>query len=449
LVVSSCNNRQSDQRKPNVIVILIDDLGYADIGCYGSAVNQTPEIDKLAKNGMLLTDYHANGPMCTPTRISLLTGLYPHRLGAYFETALDDMAHQNIGLPLAIPTVASIFKEADNYKTAMFGKWHLGYQPPFLPTSYGFEHFKGLLAGDGDHHTHINRSGKEDWWHDEQPVLESGYSVDLITDHSVAFIRNNQHQPFFLYVSHLAIHFPWQGPDDPGHRIAGNDYRQDKWGVIADRSDVSSYVKAMVEAVDQSVGKIIAELKALGLEENTLVVFTSDNGGYIEYPDKDGDFKHISDNGEFRGQKGQLYEGGHRVPFIASWPKKIPEGTKNNSLVMSMDLVPTLMHLAGISIPDDVSFDGIDVSTVLTANQEVESRTVFWKRGDQFSVRESGWKLVQAERGLTELYNLAHDPRERNNIIAQHPEMASEMMDQYAFWLMEMNTSAARWDTGK
>jgi len=271
-----------------------------------------PVGDRLAAGGLRFTDFHSNGSMCTPTRAAMLTGQYQHRFGRKFDGPLSGEITRDHGLPHEAITIAEVLKK-NGYATGMFGKWHLGYIPPWLPTSQGFDEFRGLGSGDGDHHTHIDRWGREDWWHNNQLDMQTGYTADLLTQYSVDFIEQHQDEPFFLYVPHLAIHFPWQGPNDPPHRTKGHDYGDDKWGIIPDPSNVGTHVKAMVESIDKSVGQIMAKLKQLDLHKNTLVIFTSDNGGYLNYGEK---YQNISSNGPLRGQKGTLYEGGHRVPMI-------------------------------------------------------------------------------------------------------------------------------------
>jgi hypothetical protein len=263
----SCVETRKKVNQPNIILIMIDDLGYGDLACYGSENNLTPNIDQLAREGMKFTDFHSNGPMCTPTRAALLTGMYQNRLGQMFEGPLSGKTQYDKGLPLEVNTIAEVLKEG-GYVTGMFGKWHLGYQPPFLPADQGFDVFRGLAAGDGDHHSHIDRWGREDWWLNNSKDMENGYSVDLITQHSVEFIKSNKDRPFFLYVPHLAIHFPWQGPNDTAHRERGVTYEDDKWGIIPDRTNVQPHVKAMVESVDAGLGKIVTILKYLKLYEN-------------------------------------------------------------------------------------------------------------------------------------------------------------------------------------
>lgn len=425
--------------KPNIVFILIDDLGYGDIGCYGNRKNQTPHIDELARKGMRFTDYHANGPMCSPTRASFLTGKYQYRFGRKFESALDgSMNGPDNGLPLSAYTIAEALKNS-GYTTALYGKWHLGYKPPLLPGNQGFDDYIGSAYGDGDHFTHVDRLGNADWWHNDSLRPENGYSVDLITKHSVNFIRRNSYRPFFLFVSHLAIHFPWQGPEDPPQRIAGQDYQQDKWGIIPNRKNVGKHIKSMVESVDESVGEIISALKEAGVEKNTLVIFSSDNGGYTEY--KAGGFENISSNGPFRGQKGDVYEGGHRVPFIAYWPGKIGEGIVNNNLIMTMDLFPSFLMLADKKVPDSLKLDGVSILPTLFENKKLDQRIVCWKIRKDKAIRKGNWKLDITENALTQLFNLDSDPGENKNLASQYPELVKRLMVEYSIWEKDVTSN--------
>lgn len=367
-LLNSFVSSAQEEKKPNIVFILIDDMGYGDLECYGSKLNRTPNINELAEHGLLFTDYHSNGPMCTPTRAAFLTGKYQYRFGKKFESALDGTrVGPDNGLPLGAFTLAEALRKL-GYATGMYGKWHLGFKPPLLPFRQGFDDFWGLGSGEGDHFTHVDRSGYQDWWHNDTLKHEDGYSVDLITKHSVEFIHRHRNEPFFLYVPHQAIHFPWQGPNDPPHRTEiGKDYHKDKWGVIPDHNNVAVHIKAMVEAVDSSVGEIIRALKDDGLIENTIVVVSSDNGGYRNYTSS-GYFYNISDNGVYRGQKMDVYEGGHRVPFIISWPSKIPQGEIRTDLIMTMDMFPSFITLAGGKIPKGL--DGQDISSVWTAHKK-------------------------------------------------------------------------------
>ena len=442
IIFPSCGikAKKSESAKPNIIVIMIDDLGFGDLGCYGSKYNQTANIDRLAENGLKFLNFHSNGSMSSPTRAAFLTGLYQNRLGIIFEGALG-VKDYNTGMPLEAITIAEVLKE-EGYATGMYGKWHLGYLPPYLPGNQGFDDFKGLVSGDLDHHTHVDRWGREDWWHNEVIESEDGYSVDLITNHSIQFINKNKNVPFFLYVAHIAIHFPWQGPDDPPHREAGKSYEADKWGIIPDRYNVQPHVKAMVESIDKGVGEIISTLKNLGLEENTLIVFTSDNGGYIDYQ---GLFHNISSNGPFRGQKGQLYEGGHRVPGIFYWPGRIERGT-TNEVVLTMDLFPTFTSLASAKLPENLKLDGVDIQSLLLHGEQLPERTIFWKTRNDRALLKDNWKLLLQGERLPELYNLNDDNGETINLAKSNPEIVSELTNEYEGWYNDIISYASKWN---
>ena len=426
--------------RPNIVLIMVDDLGYGDLGCYGSEYNNTPNIDLLAKEGLLLTDYHSNGATCSPTRAALMTGQYQYRYGQRFEGPLSATRNDPIddGLPEEAYTIAEALKD-NGYTTGMYGKWHLGAKPPLLPSNQGFDDFIGLGYGDGDHFTHIDRLGNEDWWHNDTLKMEKGYSVDLITDHSIDFIKKNKESPFFLYVAHLAIHFPWQAPNDPPQRAEGIDYRNDKWGIIPDRKNVRPHIKGMVEAVDAGVGKIMTTLKELNLEKNTLVIFTSDNGGYIEY--KSGGFENISSNGPLRGQKGTVYEGGHRVPFIAYWPQNVPAGKVSNEIVMTMDMYPSLIELIKGTVKVKKKFDGKNVLPILLGDKKMQERTVYWKIKNNRAIRKGDWKLVMIGQKEPQLYNLSIDMGESDDLSRKNPAIVNKMKEQYNNWQKDVTAN--------
>lgn len=417
--------------RPNIVLIVADDLGYGDLACYGNPATKSPHLDDLAAAGMRFTDFHANGPMCSPTRAALLTGLYQQRFGPRFERALGGRAGKGGGLTLDAVTIAEELKRA-GYATGMFGKWHLGYEPPFLPTRQGFDEFRGLVSGDGDHHSHIDRSGGEDWWRNERIEMESGYTADLLTRHAVRFIERNKDHPFFLYVPHLAIHFPWQGPDDPAHRKVGADYARDKWGVIPDRGNVRPHVEAMIESLDRSVGDIVAALKRNKLDHRTLLFFTSDNGGYLTYG---ADFRNISSNGPLRGQKGDVFEGGHRVPAIACWPGKIEAGATTDATAMTMDLMPTLLEL--VDRRPQRALDGISLRGLLLEQKPLPPRTLFWRMGGR-AARRGDWKLVWPLRGDPLLFNLRDDLGESRDLAEKQPELAAELEEAIVRWEKEV-----------
>ncbi|MCC7338376.1 MAG: sulfatase [Pirellulaceae bacterium] len=420
--------------QPNIVFIMADDLGYGDLACYGSAVHHTPHLDALAAAGMRFTDFHSSGPMCTPTRAAALTGLYQQRFGSQFDTALSGVDDRDLGLPHEAVTIAEVLKPL-GYSSACFGKWHLGYLPPWLPTSQGFDQFRGLASGDGDFHTHIDRSGSEDWWHNDQIEMTEGYTTDLLTQYSIDFIEQHRSQPFFLYVPHLAIHFPWQGPEDPPHRRKGMSYETDKWGVIPNPGNVAPHVKAMIESLDESVGKIVAALRKHDLQNNTLVIFTSDNGGYLTYGPN---FRNISSNGPYRGQKTQLYEGGHRVPAIFTWPGKI-QPSVSTATTHSIDLFPTIAALAGIET-EGVRTDGHNLVPLLTGEASLPERMLFWRAHSRSAVRSGSWKLHR-DGDKTELYDLDHDPGEQHDLAAQQPERVNRLIDAWNEWEADVSRS--------
>jgi len=386
---------------PNFVLIVADDLGWGDLGCYGSDVHATPAIDALAAKGLRFTDFHSAGAMCSPTRASILTGQYPQRFGPLFDGALSGTKQRHLGLPLEAVTLAEVLREA-GYATGCFGKY-------------------------GDFHTRVDRSGHRDWWDGEKPVIEEGYTTSLLTDHAVTFIETHRERPFFLYLPHLAIHFPWQGPDDPAQRTPGKSWHDDKWGIIPDPGNVSPHVKAMVESLDESVGRIVSILRELGLEENTLVIFTSDNGGYLTYGKN---FRNISHNGPWRGQKTEVYEGGHRVPLVVSWPGRIAPG-RSDTLVHSNDIFPTLASLAGASWEAD-AVDGIDLGPHLFHRHPVEERALSWRTRSHYAFRSGPWKLiVPRSGGGTQLYHLGNDPGEQVNLAGNREPVVRELLEQW------------------
>ncbi|MDF2377710.1 MAG: sulfatase-like hydrolase/transferase [Verrucomicrobiales bacterium] len=425
------------QPPPNIVVIMADDLGYADIGVYGSRFAKTPHLDRLAAGGIRFTDFHSNGPMCTPTRAAFLTGLYQSRFGTKFEGALSK-ANDEVGLPLEALTIAEVLKQS-GYVTGAFGKWHLGYQVPFLPTRQGFDEFRGLLSGDGDFHTRIDRSGSEDWYDGETIAMEPGYTTDLITRDSIDFIDRHQNTPFFLYVPHLAIHFPWQGPEDPPHREAGTDYGKDKWGVIPDRANVRPHVIAMIERLDDSVGEIVAALEERDLLENTFVIFTSDNGGYENYP---GGFENISEMTPLRGQKGTIYEGGHRVPTIAFWPGRIAPSVCDATL-MTMDLFPTFCAIVRAGHDE---LDGRDLSPILFNGDSIGDRDFFWRMRGSRAVRSGPWKLCLEGKKAPQLYHLGEDIGESTNLALAEPHQVKTLMKALAEWEADVDQSAKKFE---
>ncbi|MHC4123791.1 MAG: sulfatase [Planctomycetota bacterium] len=413
--------------KPNIIIILADDLGYGDVGCYGNKTIKTPNIDALAKGGLKFTDFHTNAPMCSPTRASLLTGLYPQRCG--IGNALG--RNPNDGLRLEKITFAEVLKKV-GYRTAIFGKWHLGVNTKFNPIHQGFDEFRGYVTGDGDYHSHIDRWGDPDWWEGGKLKPDEGYATSLITNYSVDFIKRNKNNPFCLYIAHEAVHFPYQGPEDKADRYAGREWFDLKYG---SRKDRKVAYKEMIESMDTGVGKIMQTLKKLGIEQKTFVFFASDNGGHHL----------VASNNPLKGYKFDLWEGGHRVPAVAYWPGIIKPNTVTHQTAMTFDLFPTMVDIVGIK--QDHKIDGISLLPLILRGSKLSERTLFWelKHFDKVkAVRQGHWKLMVIKKKnnpslIYELYNLDKDIGEKNNLADKFPDKVKELEALYNAWLKEVS----------
>jgi len=402
-------------RRPNIILIMADDLGYGDLGCYGNRRIKTPNIDALAAGGMKFTDYHSNGAVCSPTRAALLTGRYQQRCGIE-QVVYAKGPGRETGMPLGETTFAEVLKQA-GYATGIFGKWHLGYKVQFNPVKQGFDEFRGYVSGNVDYHSHIDGAGYEDWWRNLRKVPEQGYVTDLITGHGVDFIERHKDEPFCLYLPHEAPHYPYQGRKDPAERLGGG-----RVGKKTARQDIPRAYKEMVEAMDQGVGRIVEAVRRLGLERKTFIFFCSDNGGTRN-----------GNNGPLNGFKGSLWEGGHRVPAIAYWPGRIKPGTVCDQTVLGMDLFATMASLGGARLPAGLELDGVDISGLLFRSEKLPQRTVFWRYRTQKAVRKGPWKLlVQANKAS--LFNLDEDLGEKNDLAGARPEIVELLRKELSAW---------------
>ncbi|MGQ8335797.1 sulfatase-like hydrolase/transferase [Sunxiuqinia sp. A32] len=422
---------------PNIVIILADDVGYGDIGGYYRGPAKTPNLDGLAQEGMLFTDFHSNGPTCSPTRASLLTGRYPQRLGVEIpQKHVLDLPQNTNEI-----TMAQYLKRA-GYCTAIVGKWHLGQPREGNPIKFGFDEFWGYFNGDLDYFSKISRHGSKDWWHNEDMLNENGYVTDLITNHSCRFIEDHKNDPFFLYVSQLAIHFPWQEPadDDLWTRREGDEYVSNIPGPFCKLGphtpkDVPSVLINMIEKLDESVGCIVNTVKINSLSDNTLIFFLSDNGGYTSYADNT--WQAVGSNGILKGQKTELYEGGHRVPAIAWCPGKIPASSVCDETVLTFDLLPTFLELLDISVPQSSknSIDGVSLLNVLFSNGKLPTRTIFWRTPSQRAVRMGNLKLVMNDQvNEPELYDLRKDIGEKENIASQFPQKILQLNSKIEKW---------------
>ena len=405
--------------RPNIIFILADDLGYGDLRCYGCPDIRTPHLDRLAAEGIRFTDFYANAAVCTPTRVAFLTGRYQQRLGLDNALYYQEMGR---GLPVDGKTIAHALRST-GYATGLSGKWHVGYDLERQPLQQGFDHFFGLLGGNHHYFEHMDRIGVPDLWLGNEAIERQGYTTNLITEDAIAFIERHREAPFFLYLSHAAPHFPWQGPNDRDKAIKP---KHKSW----QQGDRETYI-AMVEGMDSGIGKVLASLDELGLRNNTLVVFTSDNGGHTH-----------SRNAPLRGAKATIWEGGTRVPCIARWPDVLPAGETTSQVGITMDWTATFRRLAKRAA-DPVGEDGIDLLPILTGKEAERERTLFWRRKkgpvrksveEGRAVRHGQWKLIERATGERYLFDLTADISETRNFLDEKPELAAKLSEQLDAW---------------
>ena len=417
LILPFAHSRANEREVPNIVFILADDLGYGDVGCYGAPDIETPNIDRIATEGIRFTDFYANGAVCSPTRIAFLTGRYQQRYG--MENALYYQEFGR-GLPTDEETIADLLHDT-GYKTGLSGKWHLGYDRERKPLQQGFDHFFGLLSGNHHYFEHMDRVGAYDLWLGNETVEREGYTTDLISEDAVAFVESSRDKPFFLYLSHAAPHFPWQGPEDADKLIQP---KKKNW----QEGDRETYI-AMVESMDDGIGVLLDKLESLDLAENTLVIFTSDNGGHTH-----------SRNAPLRDYKGTLWEGGIRVPCVARWPSRIPAGAETDQVAITMDWTATFASLAGLEVK---SFDGIDLTPVLTGTSEGVERTLFWRRRPgprrkgvpiERAAREGSWKVIEPENESPKLFHLGNDISESTDVAGEHPEIMESLRQKLDEW---------------
>ncbi|MFO7974025.1 MAG: sulfatase-like hydrolase/transferase [Candidatus Hydrogenedentota bacterium] len=425
LCAGRAGHAASKARKPNFVLIMADDLGYGDLGCYGNTRIKTPNLDALAAEGLRFTDFHSNAPVCSPTRAALVTGRYQQRTG--IDGVITAKGHRDTGMPLDEITFAEILAP-QGYDTAIFGKWHLGYPAAFNPVHQGFDTFRGYVSGNVDYHSHIDMVGEIDWWRDDKLEAEEGYVTDLITEHGVRFIEDHIDAPFCLYLAHEAPHFPLQGRNDKADREPG-----DPHPTQGSRKDKENAYKEMIEAMDEGIGRIVESLRRCGIEDNTLIFFCSDNGA-----------TKLGSNGPLRGNKGGLWEGGHRVPAIGYWPGRIRPG-ESQATAMTMDLFPTMAALAGAVVPPDRPIDGVDLTGHLLRREALPERTLFWRFKRRAAVRKGPWKLV-ADKSVNEpdrlnparLFNLENDLGEQDDLAEKHPDMLVSLIAAYWTWEREV-----------
>jgi arylsulfatase A-like enzyme len=413
---------QADGR-PNVIVIVADDLGYGDLSAQGDKQINTPNIDSIAKNGIRFTNGYVTGPYCSPTRAGLISGRYQERHGHDFNPDGEYDDGPEVGLSLDESTIADAFHSA-GYRTAAVGKWHLGVTPQLVPTSRGFDEFFGFLPAA---HAYLHPDGAAAPFRAKIPgqhpgsllrnttvVEEKEYTTDAFGREASAFVRRSQGKPFFLYLATNAVHEPLQAPQNYLDRFPN---------VTGKRK---TYL-AMLSALDDNIGKVLTALRETGAEDNTLITFISDNGG----PPVNG-----SNNGPLHGYKASVWEGGIRVPFFVQWKAKLPQGLVIDRPIAQIDIFPTAIDAAGIPTPKNKNFDG--ASFLPLAEQKVDASThkqLFWRFGAQWAVRDNNWKLALTPGSKAPaLYDLSNDIGETTDHAAEHPELVAKLTSEWQEW---------------
>ena len=436
---SSALDAQRDERakaRPNVVLILMDDIGYGDIGSYGVKDAKTPNLDRLAREGVRLTDAYANASNCSPTRTGLITGQYQQRYGIEWPLGADpgDLAR---GLPVTGASLPALLKK-NGYATALIGKWHLGFKPEFGPNAHGFDEFFGFVSGAVDYYTHQRGDGTPDLYENTTPVEIPGYLTDEITRRSVSFVERHSTVPFFLEVAYNAVHWPFQPPgmpvserrDAPQPAASGDLrlYQGPNASVPATRRD---YVR-MLERADSGVGEILAALEQRGLTKNTLVIFTNDNGG-----------EWLSRNAPLSNRKSTLWEGGIRVPLILRWPAQLPANKRSAQVAITMDLTASILAAAGATTPTDYRLDGVNLLPSLSGQSPIVERQLFWRikrPRQQRAVRSGRWKLLQ-EAADFYLFDVSADPGERHDLTAEHPELVRKLNAALDDWEKDVDAS--------
>ena len=418
----------SANAKPNILVILADDLGYGELSCQGFTKQiPTPNIDSIAKNGVRFTSGYVSGPYCSPTRAGFMTGRYQQRFGHEFNPGPAEAAVENFGLPLTEKTVGDRLKAA-GYATGWFGKSHLGYKPPFHPLKRGFDEYFGFLGGA---HSYLDAAGDKanPILKGTEPVNNIGYTTEAFGQYAVDFIAKHKSDPWFCYLPFNAVHAPMESTATYLERFSSIEDKRRR-----------AYC-AMESAMDDAIGKVLAQIRANGQEENTLIFFFADNGGPTPST--------TSGNGPLRGFKAQTWEGGIRVPFMMQWKGKIPAGKVDDRPVIQLDIHPTALAAAGASAPADAKFDGVNLLPYVTGEKSgAPHEALYWRFGQQIALRAGDWKIVKgagmagvaggragkADTTGAELYNVTKDIGEKENLAAKNPDKLKELAALWDQW---------------
>jgi arylsulfatase A-like enzyme len=407
--------------RPNVIFILADDLGWGDLSCYGRPDYRTPNLDRLASQGTKFTDAYSASAVCTPTRCGFITGRYPARTKIGLIEPLPTNNH-SVGLDPGHPTIASLLKQT-GYETALIGKWHLGFRPEWGPNAHGFDEFFGPLSGAVDYHLHKTSFGLPDLYENLKPVERNGYLTDLLTDRAVSYIRRRRTAPFYLSLHYTAPHWPWQDRKG-GEKITFTDKTIEPVTLGAGGS-LKLYAE-MMRSLDEGIGRVMDAVKAAGIERRTLVIFTSDNGG-----------ERFSYQWPFSGEKGELLEGGIRVPAIVRWPGVVPANRVTKQMAISMDWTATILAAAKTKAAGGYPLDGVDLLPVIRGASRTHDRTFFWRIYSQDAVRQGKWKYYRdGERRW--LFDLSVDQREQADFSKQKPEVMERLAAEFSNWNQQM-----------
>ena len=416
----------TERVRPNFIFILADDLGYADLGCYGGPADCSPTLDRMAAEGLKFTDGYANSPVCSPTRFALATGRWQYRLrgGNDEPIASRHRGNATLGLPPEHPTLASLLRDA-GYRTALIGKWHLGFPPHFSPLKSGYQEFFGPMSGGIDYFTHRDPVGVHDLYDGEREVECHGYFTDLVSERAAEFVLQQRDKPFLLSLHYTAPHWPWETrADEAEARRIESIYHFDGGSVAA--------YHTMIRHMDEGIGRVLAALDQTGAASNTLVVFTSDNGG-----------ERYSNTWPLKGGKMDLLEGGIRVPYIVRWPARVKRGGITAQLAISMDWTATFLDAAGVAPHPRYPIDGMSLLGTLEKPEAPVARELYWrmKFRNQKAMRAGAWKWLSLD-GDEFLFNLALDARERANFARREPQRHAELRSRYAQWEATMPSFA-------
>jgi arylsulfatase A-like enzyme len=421
---------QTVGKPPNIIFFMADDMGYADVSCYGRPDLSTPNIDRMAAEGMRFLQAYANSAVCTATRTALITGRYQYRLPIGLE---EPLGGRDIGLPPEVPTLPSLLRKS-GYGTTLVGKWHMGRLPKFGPLQSGYDHFYGFRGGAVDYFRHDSNQ-KDDFWDDDVEVHQMGYLTDLLGSRAVDVVNGyaKSGRPFFLSLHFNAPHWPWEAPGDKAEsdRLAGKSLGGFDGGT-------QKTYQGMIQDMDLQIGRVLQALEASGLTENTIAIFTSDNGG-----------ERFADTWPFTGRKTELLEGGLRIPAVISWPGHVPQGRTTDQVAISMDWVPTLLAAGGAAPDPAFPPDGINLLPVLTQNAAPVPRKLFWryKANAQRAVRDGDYKFLKILDN-TFLFNVVDDPMERANLKERHRDVYDRLVAEWFEWNATMLPEVDESSTG-